>query len=163
LPSWVNRLSNWFNSQVEGESLVLGIHVSKESGSVGRSKRSVLSSSSPWVEGNVSAGEVQVVTWDLRSDVDCGNSNVRSIPLNREVIDGVVASISLELNLEEEASRSSIKFGNQISGEVINGRGGIVESRGLSSVARKNSVLGSWRRKCSKSKFCRRKRSNKEG
>jgi len=146
LPSWVSLLSEWLNSEVSGQSQVLRVHVSKESGSVERSKRSVLSKGSPWVEGSVSAGEVQVVLDSSLGNVDGGNSDERRVnlqPLDREIIDGLCARILLKLNLEKEASLSSCDSGGQILSEIISSESSKTESSGSCSSTRVQSVLGS--------------------
>jgi hypothetical protein len=148
LPSKVRLLSEGFNSQVQGKSLVLTVHVSEESGSVGRSKRSVLSNGSPWVERSVSAGKVDIgLNW-LNGDVEGGNSHKRRIglqPFYREIVDWLVANVGLELNLEDEAVLSSSNSGCNILSEVINGEIGLNESSGSSSITREHSVFGSGR------------------
>jgi len=155
LEGWVSKSSNWLNNVIQRKSLIVRVHHSKKSGSVERSNWSVFFKNSPCVHGSVSASGISVGKKSLLGNGDGGNGDIRSIsfqPFNRKIVDGVEASILLELELEVKAIILSSKSVGHINGQVIHSSSSGVDS-GIYSSTRVNSVLNSSCRKWVKSKF----------
>jgi len=156
LKSTVRLPREWLLDVVQRESVVVGVHHVEQSRSIERPESPVIFCDSPSVERGVSARVIVVVLNDLLGNVDSPKGDegrVRFLPFGEKVVDGIGASVLLELDLEVEAIILSSESRLHVDGQIISGgSGGKRESNGRNVSAWPNSVFdgGIWKSLLSK-------------